>query len=569
MSARIQELIALAKARSLAGTPQKPIPPQAPIPEAVSSLTKATAQAEGLTNQYGEVIELNKEQQEAVRLATAGESFCLIGAAGTGKTTTVKAVIHALEQKGIPSYSSDGHKHLKTSGTPGIVGCAFTRNAVTNLKKNMPMHMQANCLTIHALLEYSPVFYENFDDDGNLIRTRVFEPTRTINRPLSSSIKVIIIEEASMPSVELFLQLLDALHHQVQFIFIGDLNQLPPVMGTAILGYAILSLPVVELTQVYRNAGAIITFAHRILSGLPLHSSNFSEYEVPNVVRLQPWKKKLYAEDAVTLACRATINLIDAEVFDPDQDMILCPHNVGFGTIEINNHIADHLTKQRQKETFEIITGFSTRYFAVGDRVMHNKELGTIVAIKRNIAYLGKEPQPESVYLDRWGINNSPALKGALVNMATDPRDIDALLDSFTIMGEGDDVKRSASHAVVIALDKHADNENSEESLVELTSAGDVNNLLLGYALTVHKSQGSEWRKVLIILHHSHNRMIARELLYTGVTRARKSLHVICEPDTFVKGITTQRITGKTLQDKAEFFKGKAASSDLSKLRFK
>ena len=51
--------------------------------------------------------------------------------------------------------------------------------------------------------------------------------------------------------------------------------------------------------------------------------------------------------------------------------------------------------------------------------------------------------------------------------------------------------------------------------------------------------------------------MINSELLYTAVTRAREHLYVICEPDHFVKGIETQRIKGRTLEEKAKFFMGK------------
>lgn len=92
---------------------------------------------------------------------------------------------------------------------------------------------------------------------------------------------------------------------------------------------------------------------------------------------------------------------------------------------------------------------------------------------------------------------------------------------------------------------------------VKVESAGDLNSLLLGYAITVHKSQGSEWRKVFILLHQSHNKMVSRELLYTAVTRAREELYIICEPDHFIKGINSQRVKGDTLAEKAEFFKGK------------
>jgi ATP-dependent exoDNAse (exonuclease V) alpha subunit len=56
--------------------------------------------------------------------------------------------------------------------------------------------------------------------------------------------------------------------------------------------------------------------------------------------------------------------------------------------------------------------------------------------------------------------------------------------------------------------------------------------------------------------------MLQRELLYTAVTRAKKELYVICEPDAFEKGVRAQRIKGTTLAEKAEYFKGKLSSRE-------
>ena len=54
--------------------------------------------------------------------------------------------------------------------------------------------------------------------------------------------------------------------------------------------------------------------------------------------------------------------------------------------------------------------------------------------------------------------------------------------------------------------------------------------------------------------------MLQRELLYTAVTRAKEELYIICEPETFIKGILGQRVKGNTLAEKAEYFKGKIDS---------
>ena len=115
---------------------------------------------------------------------------------------------------------------------------------------------------------------------------------------------------------------------------------------------------------------------------------------------------------------------------------------------------------------------------------------------------------------------------------------------------ESEERVKAASHKITVRLD------DTEDEVI-LDTAGAINSLLLSYSLTVHKAQGSEWDKVFLILHQSHATMIQRELLYTAVTRAAKELYIICEKESFVNGIKSQKIKGNTLAEKAEVFKGK------------
>src|SRR5690606_33799938 len=129
---------------------------------------------------------------------------------------------------------------------------------------------------------------------------------------------------------------------------------------------------------------------------------------------------------------------------------------------------------------------------------------------------------------------------------------IDRFMNSFEDHTSKDSpTARAASHKITVKV---------EDTGLEyvLSSAGDINNLLLGYVLTVHKSQGSEYNKVFLLLHHSQAIMTYRELLYTAVTRAKEELYVICEPSTFVQGINTQRLPGKNVQEKIAAFEKEA-----------
>ncbi|MGL5076709.1 MAG: ATP-binding domain-containing protein, partial [Waterburya sp.] len=311
----------------------------------------------------------------------------------------------------------------------------------------------------------------------------------------------------------------------------------------------------IELTEVYRQAldNPIILLAHRILSGSPIAREELDSYS-PDTKKLKfhPWKKdNVFPEQAVSIAGRFYNSLIDAGKLDPEEDIILCPYNKAFGTIELNKHIANHLARKRGAETFEIIAGFNKHYFSPGDKVMYDKSDEIILSIEKNAAYMGAPYQSESPLLNYWGQYDSPedadkdheSSKSELTE-----EDFDEFLLNMSIGGE--DRVNQASHIVKLKL-LDSDRE------VSVSDAGGINLISLGYAITIHKAQGSEWRNVYLCFHSSHAKMISRELLYTAVTRAREYLHIICAAKTFDKGITTQRIKGDSLEEKIEFFKGK------------
>jgi exodeoxyribonuclease V alpha subunit len=521
-------------------------------PVAASNLADDT-----VYDKYGKAITYNERQKEFVTTAGSGKSAVLIGAAGTGKTTCQQGTVARLIRSGHAGVlEPEGHKYLMPK-TPGIVVVSFTRRAVSNIRRAVSEDMKNNCLTIHALLEYEPVYYEELDNEtGDMKKTMRFEPTRTAYRPLASTIHTCIIEEASMVSVELFNELKAALPPNCQFIFLGDIQQLPPVFGSAILGYKMLELPVVELTEVYRQAleSPIIRLAHRILSGNPIPVTEYPDWKVDKQLTIHPWKKKLDPDTALRTIAKFLTTAIDSGLYVPDDDMVLIPFNKSCGTIELNKHIAQHMARKRKAVVWEVIAGFNKLYLSVGDKVLFDKEDAVVTNITKNPSYAGAAAQVEHECLDYWGYNSSEGGETEHHISGEDSEDIDFMLSQVSMKGvEGEDRVRQASHEVTVRL-METDRE------VTITTAGDLNNLIHAFALTVHKSQGSEFRKVFLMLHQSHATMLSRELLYTGVTRAREELYIICEPESMTNGIMSQRIKGNTLAEKAEFFKGKIAA---------
>ena len=232
--------------------------------------------------------------------------------------------------------------------------------------------------------------------------------------------------------------------------------------------------------------------------------------------------------------------------YNPAEDIILSPFNVGaLGTDNINNHVADLVNPG---EVYEIIAGIRKFYLAVGDKIMYAKQVGTVRQIRRNGLYSGKTPKPPSVHMNRFGkMKDEDDLSSEEHDIDVSESDIQYDLEKLTAE-ELKELTHQASHVVEIELD-------TGETLA-LSKAGELgqSNFTLGYALTVHKSQGSEWRHVIILLHKDHSIMAFNELLYTAVTRAAEKVTIIAKQFMIDKAIATRRLKGDTLREKVEFF---------------
>lgn len=502
-------------------------------------------------DKYGNPITYNAKQREALSLAVSGQNLVVIGSAGAGKSTVQRSVCSALLQTGrIPSLQ-ESHKHLKI-GTPGIVIIAFTKLAVNNIKNIVSADMKQNCLTHHKLLEYEPEFYEAMNSEGEVVTKMQFLPTRNRYRPLDPNIKVVIIEEGSLYSPQLYAELMEAMPHKPQVLMLGDINQLKPVFGDPDLGYKIVQWPTVELTEIYRQAldSPILSLAHDILKGIPISSAELKAKEKEGL-KITVLKKKVSAHNALTqFGEKYFPAAIESGLYNPEEDMILIPFNKGFGTTDLNKFLASTLAARDKKEVFEIIAGFQKIYLSVGDKILFDREAGVVTAIKKNHSYVGKPPSPSSTALNYFGHYTDS-------NIHVSEEDEDTIEAMLAAAVSSDEKTRQASHTVSLYL------ENLDKE-VHLSAVGDVSNILLSYSLTVHKAQGSEWKKVFLILHNSHATMLSRELLYTAVTRASKELIILCEEDTFEKGIKQQQIKGNNLEEKRAYFQNKLYGTSIA-----
>lgn len=583
----ISELVAAAKARLLAAQEAAAQQQSADAQRAEQIVTMAKPyqgnndKSEDVNNKK---ITLNKEQQQAYDMAMRGQNFVLTGAAGTGKTTCTQTIITNIQQCSHIVPLSASTKHLMR-GAPAIVICGYTNKAVNNIRKKLPKYLQAHCITMHKLIEFMPVYYDIIAPDGSLKKTMRFEPSYHAMNKLPH-ISTIIYEEASMIGTDLFQQVISALPYptRTQHIFLGDINQLPPIFGQSILGFKLIDLPVIELIQVYRQAlkSPIIALATAIrknriqdlatfehshgVAFSPLITRTLSKANpiaidcgTDGTLTVKPYAQRIHFNIAQPTLADWLCREIDSGSFLVAEDMVLIPWNQQFGTIQFNKYIAQHISQKAGQPVQEVIARGQKTYWAIGDKVFINKLEGFITKIEPTIGYAGRIPALASLTMDRNGKDsanpehNKHMLRDAALSLE--------LLEMGTSSND-EEQKNAASHTISIYI------PDTDET-VSISTAGDINNLIFAYALTVHKSQGSEWRKVVVMLHALHNRTVSRELLYTAVTRASKHLVIFCEADikvgkdvfrnTIQQATEKPEIVGDTLEQKLEFFKQKLA----------
>lgn len=281
---------------------------------------------------------------------------------------------------------------------------------------------------------------------------------------------VVIVDELSMVDIILFSALLDALPLGCRLVMVGDADQLPPVGAGNVLHDLIDAdiLPVVELSEVFRQAmqSLIVTNAHRIVHGeepeLCRVDNDFFHMERDNGVKTVNDIVSLYRD-----------RLPKAYGYDPIKDIeVLCPSKKGdTGTVNLNR-VLQEAVNPAEKGKAEI--RLMTRVFRVGDKVMQMKN-------NYNIRWIRDKEKGEGIFNGDVGILTSIDRASGLLKVDFDGR---------------------------IA-------EYPADSLSELE---------LAYAMTVHKSQGSEFEAVIMPVIDVPPQLCYRNLFYTAVTRAKSKM---------------------------------------------
>lgn len=529
MPISLADLIALAQATS-----------QAPSP--ATNLIDTDAQATSEFNCLNNALDAS--QQSAVRNICSSQLSILTGAAGTGKTFTLKAVLQEL---------------LTKFDASSIFLCAFTGKAVLNIIKSIKSDPALapfipQCLTLHKWLQFVPESIEIPDPSkpcGYRLSRRFVPTFNAANKRIDT--KVLIIDEVSMVSNELMLQTLASLdlHSLHKLILVGDINQLQPVIGKTSIAYfgAHSGCSLNYLTTVHRQADGndIVQAAHLFKSANLL--------ALQQAIKAKEFKNVKFIKAENYLDLYRIIELINEKYhlrFNEQEDCIITPTNVGAtGQEVLNQRLNKYLGVTKQA----VLCGVAIKLFGVGDNVMftkNNYEDGYINGTTGRIIemQLNEDVLPGGTTQQQDTLRSEAQLS---------PDELDNLIEQSaqqsasqsTQQSESDEegfFSKKASHTLTIEfIDIYGTLRQ-----ISLSTIGEISNLLLANAITCYKAQGSTYKRCIInLLDWKNGNSINNEYAYTALTRASDFAWVIYNKSGLAK-LKNRQLPGSSDREKIE-----------------
>ena len=426
---------------------------------------------------------LNDEQAEAVARALHFRFSVVTGGAGTGKTFTVKTIMRGFKIRG-----------------KSIALCAPTGKAAKRLSESVDHPAQ----TIHRLLE--PKVDINGDGETK------FRFTRDDSNPLPFD--AIVIDEVSMVDIPLFAKLFRAIDwDRTQVVLVGDHNQLPPVGPGAVLRDVVGRpglCPVTNFTHIMRQAGVLKHNVSAILDGDVEPTHDVEQTDEAKVLRsIGPWYVIDKSDDAVAardmvMRCVTTLDRWTIEdplhpdgrrPVDPVWDaQVLAPMKKGpIGVDELNGLMQIWAQARLGRKLERPAREGAHAPIGPDDKVMCIRNNYGVDVMNGTVGRV----------IDRVEKNDELPRNVVMEGNDHDPNDPNPPL--------------APSKGLLIDFDERP----------VFVTGEDVNDIVLAYAMTVHKSQGSEFPIALFVCHRAHKIMLHRGLLYTAVSRARRTAVIV------------------------------------------
>lgn len=401
-----------------------------------------------------------EHQHEQLSISLAGRIGLLLGSAGTGKTFTaaqaIKAVIATKREFAVTAPTGKAAVRL----TEALAEIGVKVRAKTN----------------HSLLGYNGAGY-SYD----------------ANTPLD--IDFLFVDEGSMVDLEMMFRLVSACQESTHILFLGDPYQLPPVGPGAPLRDMATFLPTGELTQVRRNAGAIVLAGSQIREG-----RKFKVYDYDTLSELTEASNLVIVRASTDdKRLKRMLEIYDGAIesgADPLWDVqVLAPVNKTsmLGTHALNLVLQQHLNENPATKGTP---------FRVGDKVMQTKNGWAIPYRGREF---GQAISPDAVLNAGGQVYTANGEMGRVLKI--DPKSI---------------IVEMVSPRRIVQVFKQDIEAESEEGQTGSSFS-------LAYAITTHKSQGSQVRFAIFMLdeYAGARRLLDRSLLYTAITRAKQATFLV------------------------------------------
>ena len=322
-----------------------------------------------------------------------------------------------------------------------------------------------------------------FDPESGLLRFK-----RCSQNPLDTDI--VIVDESSMLDLTLAASLLRAMKPHTRLVLVGDADQLPPVGPGSFFADLLASgcVPSVRLTEIFRQAqdSDIVVSAHRINHGqMPDLRKNSGDFYFINVRSDESAARSIVSLISDRIPARFGIAPADVQIICPSRQMAC-------GTENLNRLLQENLnppSPARPEARFGPVA------FRLGDRVMQ---------VRNNYDMLWRRFDPTEIGA---GVYNGDTGQIVMVDPAA---------------------------RVLTVRFEDRDADYSFDELGQLEHA---------YAVTAHKSQGSEYPAVILPVFRAPERLLNRSLFYTAVTRARQLLVLVGSPATVEKMVTSDKKT--------------------------
>ncbi len=381
--------------------------------------------------------DLNTEQIKAIHTALSKPVSIITGGAGTGKTTIVKEIIQNLDYHDIP--------YMMTS---------FTGKAVARLKE---VTQQQNISTMDRNIRAKPEYF-----------------------------KYLIIDEMSMISSELFYRFILKYPGACRLLFVGDINQLPPLSWGSLFGQLFKSGKILTCELKKNHRSDVIGN-----NGIVVNSERMVKYQKREIDDFEFTKHTNFAiipgdQNTVMSFVRHFKQKIGAKVFETGDLKVITPYNKS--AAYLNTNIRKLFVGNK---TFSIKSNIGKWWYQ-----------GSVVMMTKNHHALGVMNGDEGIikYID-------------VMNRKMDVEFFNGQMVLFDV-----DIRRESVSDVMLGSNKKVD----------------TGSLIDSYAITIHKSQGSEWESVILYIPKVDlikapklKQFFNFNLIYTAITRARKTVLVV------------------------------------------